>query len=190
MVVVKVAPLVKEVIANDPETVFSLDKPRDSIPNYKESIAHDEFNVLGTPDDGLIFKGWKNVLVGNPQGGVDPNFVPVFVQTEEGTVIELPNTVMDRIILNMSNTLVGIFFSLQPTIEMVRKWTLAKWRLKQSVSVSDMPGALFLFKFTTEEDVVMVLFGCWTYGKSNCKGGKFDLAICNIECRNHQINFA
>ncbi|GLJ23524.1 hypothetical protein SUGI_0445660 [Cryptomeria japonica] len=62
----------------------------------------------------------------------------------------------------MANTLVGKFFSLRPTVEMVRKWVKDKWKLKGSVSVNAMIGALFLFKFTTEEDVALILSGCWS----------------------------
>lgn len=40
-----------------------------------------------------------------------------------------------------------------------------KWKLKGSVSVSAMPGVLFLFIFTIDEDVIMVLTSCWSYGK-------------------------
>ncbi|XP_057839541.1 uncharacterized protein LOC131049493 [Cryptomeria japonica] len=81
----------------------------------------------------------------------------------------------------MANTLVGKLFSLHPTVEMVRKWVKDKWKLKESVSVSAMPGALFLFKFIAEEDVALVLFGCWSYGRNNLslcrwKAG-FDLAF-------------
>lgn len=67
----------------------------------------------------------------------------------------------------MANTLVGKFFSPRPTVEMVRKWVKDKWKLKGSVYVSAMPGALFLFKFTVEEDVALVLSGCWSYGRNN-----------------------
>ncbi|GLJ21101.1 hypothetical protein SUGI_0385660 [Cryptomeria japonica] len=59
----------------------------------------------------------------------------------------------------MANTLVGKFFSLCPTMEMVRKWVKDKWKLKGSVSVSAISEALFLFKFTAEEDVTLVLSG-------------------------------
>ncbi|GLJ54373.1 hypothetical protein SUGI_1167520 [Cryptomeria japonica] len=70
-------------------------------------------------------------------------------------------------VLNMANTLVGKFFSLRPMVEMVRKWVKDKWKLKGSVSVSAMSGTLFLFKFTTEEDVALVLSRCWSYGRNN-----------------------
>ncbi|GLJ44149.1 hypothetical protein SUGI_0920990 [Cryptomeria japonica] len=129
----------KEVTADGQETVMFPNRFGDSIHYSKESVIR----------------------------GVDPNFVPVCIQTREGTTIELPDKVMDHILLNMSTNLVGIFFSLRPTVEMVKKWASNKWRLEGSVSISAMPGALFLSKFTTEEDVVMVLFGCWTYGKCN-----------------------
>ncbi|XP_059066523.1 uncharacterized protein LOC131857812 [Cryptomeria japonica] len=65
----------------------------------------------------------------------------------------------------MANTLVGKFFSMCPTVETVRKWVKDKWKLKGNVSVSTMPGALFLFKFTVEEDVALVLSSCWSYGQ-------------------------
>lgn len=52
-------------------------------------------------------------------------------------------------------------------MEIVRKWVKEKWKLKGSVSVSAMPRALFLFKFTAEEDVSLVLSGCWSYGRNN-----------------------
>ncbi|GLJ53244.1 hypothetical protein SUGI_1134770 [Cryptomeria japonica] len=52
-------------------------------------------------------------------------------------------------------------------MEMVRKWVKDKWKLKGSVSLSAMPDALFLFKFTAEEDVTHVLSGCWSYGRNN-----------------------
>ncbi|XP_057845052.2 uncharacterized protein LOC131054539 [Cryptomeria japonica] len=67
----------------------------------------------------------------------------------------------------MANTLVGKFFYLRPMVEMVRKWVKDKWKLKWSVSVSAMFGALFLFKFTAEEDVALVLSRCWSYGRNN-----------------------
>ncbi|GLJ06853.1 hypothetical protein SUGI_0050310, partial [Cryptomeria japonica] len=104
-------------------------------------------------------KGWKNALVGKSDT-VDPNFVPVYSQSEERTSFELLDVVLDRILQNMTNTLVGKFFSLCPTVEMVQKWVKDKWKLKGSVSVSAMHGALFLFKFTVEEDVAHVLSGC------------------------------
>ncbi|XP_059064473.1 uncharacterized protein LOC131856638 [Cryptomeria japonica] len=66
----------------------------------------------------------------------------------------------------MANTLVGKFFSLRPMVEMVRKWVKDKWKLKGSVSVSAMPGALFLFRFIAEEDVALVLSGCWSYDRN------------------------
>ncbi|GLJ31318.1 hypothetical protein SUGI_0628290 [Cryptomeria japonica] len=66
-------------------------------------------------------KGWKNMSVGNIEI-VDPNIVPVYSQTKEGTSLELPDVVLDCILQNMANTLVGKFFSLRPTVEMVRKW--------------------------------------------------------------------
>ncbi|XP_059076689.1 uncharacterized protein LOC131875963 [Cryptomeria japonica] len=80
----------------------------------------------------------------------------------------------------MTNTLVGKFFSLRPMVEMVRKWVKDKWKLKGSVSISAMLGALFLFKFTVEEDVAHVLSGFWSYGHNNlslyCWKASFDLA--------------
>ncbi|GLJ15662.1 hypothetical protein SUGI_0257630 [Cryptomeria japonica] len=80
----------------------------------------------------------------------------------------------------MANTLVGKFFSLCPMMEIARKWVKDKWKLKGSVSVSAMPGALFLFKFAVEEDVTLVLFGYSSHGRNNLslcrwKAG-FDLA--------------
>ncbi|GLJ40471.1 hypothetical protein SUGI_0833980 [Cryptomeria japonica] len=95
---------------------------------------------------------------------MDPNIVPVYLQTKEGTSLELPSVVLDSILQNMANTLVGKLFSLRPMVEMVRKWVKDKWKLKGSVYVSVMPRSLFLFKFTTEEDVGLVLSGSWSYG--------------------------
>ncbi|GLJ31245.1 hypothetical protein SUGI_0626520 [Cryptomeria japonica] len=150
-----------------PTTRVFLDKPENSIPKLNVYVAQDELKDKGTPVDSTTIKGWKNVLVGSSLGEVGPNLVPACLQTEEGLALDLPDKFLDRILLNMSNTLVGIFFSLCPTMEMVRKWVLAKWKLKGSVSVSVMPGALFLFKFTVEEDVAMVLSSFWTYGRCN-----------------------
>ncbi|XP_057868988.2 uncharacterized protein LOC131075992 [Cryptomeria japonica] len=48
---------------------------------------------------------------------------------------------------------------------MVRRWAKARWKLKGSVDISTMPGGLFLFKFTTKEDLTFVLSGSWAYGK-------------------------
>ncbi|GLJ44052.1 hypothetical protein SUGI_0918830 [Cryptomeria japonica] len=104
-------------------------------------------------------KGWKNMLVGNTKT-VDPNFIPVYSQSEDEMSSEFPNIVLDHILLNMANNLLGKFFSLRPMVEMVRKWVKDIWKLKGSVSVSAMPGALFLFKFTTEKDVTLVLSVC------------------------------
>ncbi|GLJ07912.1 hypothetical protein SUGI_0076830 [Cryptomeria japonica] len=73
---------------------------------------------------------------------------------------ELLDIVLDHILLNMANNLVGKFFSLCPMVEMVRKWVKDIWKLKGSVFVSAMPGSLFLFKFTTEKDVTLVLSIC------------------------------
>ncbi|GLJ37235.1 hypothetical protein SUGI_0755210 [Cryptomeria japonica] len=150
----------KELTADCPKNVVVLDNPMDSIPKPKDSIAHDELKDKRPPIDNTTIKGWKSVLMGKGLGEVDPNVVPVCFQTKEGTTIEFPEKVLDHILLNMNNTLVGKISSLRPTVEMVRKWVLDKWRLKGSVSVSGMPATLFLFKFTIEEDVVMVLSGC------------------------------
>ncbi|GLJ25172.1 hypothetical protein SUGI_0481490 [Cryptomeria japonica] len=111
-------------------------------------------------------KGWKNMLVGNTET-VDPNFVPIYLQTKEGTSFEIPDVVLDHILQNMANTLVGKFFSLHPMVEMVKKWVKDKWKLKGTVFFSAMLGSLFLFKFTIEEDVALVLSGCWSYGQNN-----------------------
>lgn len=111
-----VTPQVKEVTVNGSETTTSPNKPGEPIPKSKDPISHDEEKDKGTPDDGMIVKGWKNVVVGNPQGGVDPNYIHVCVQTKEGTTIEISDTVMDRIMLNMSNTLVGKKFLSNPLL--------------------------------------------------------------------------
>ncbi|GLJ53077.1 hypothetical protein SUGI_1130890 [Cryptomeria japonica] len=118
-------------------------------------------NSLATP---MVFDPIpdKNVLVRNTET-VDPNIILAYLQIEEGMSLELPDIVLDHILQNMANTLVGKIFSLCPMVEMVRKWVKDKWKLKGSVSISVMHGALFLLKFTTEEDVALVLSGCWSY---------------------------
>ncbi|GLJ30867.1 hypothetical protein SUGI_0613630 [Cryptomeria japonica] len=166
-------PLVKEVSANGPKTMVSPVRPVDSIPNSKEFVDNDETTSkatekdTGLPDGDTLVTSWKIVLVGSLQGGVDPNLVPDSIQTKDGTTIVLPDTVMDQIMINVNKSLVGNLFSLRPTVEMVRKWALTKWKLKGSVIVSAMPGALFLFKFTLEDDVLRSLFGFCTYGKNH-----------------------
>ncbi|GLJ55041.1 hypothetical protein SUGI_1181440, partial [Cryptomeria japonica] len=71
------------------------------IPNSKDYVAHDDGRDKGTPVDSMTTKGWKNALVGNSPREVDPNLNLICIQTEEDTTIELPNKIMDRILLNM-----------------------------------------------------------------------------------------
>ncbi|GLJ40209.1 hypothetical protein SUGI_0824850 [Cryptomeria japonica] len=80
----------------------------------------------------MNLKGWKKALV-RKSDTVDPNFVLVYSQSEEGTSFELPDVVLDHILQNMTNILVGKFFSLRPIVEMVQKWVKDKWKLKGSV---------------------------------------------------------
>ncbi|GLJ24065.1 hypothetical protein SUGI_0458820 [Cryptomeria japonica] len=145
-----------------------LESPRDtSVVLIFDPILSVSVVLSSEPSNGNAnLKGWKNALV-EKADTVDPNFVPVYSQSEEGTSFELPNVVLDRILLNMTSTLVGKFFSLCPKVEIVQKWVKDKWKLKGSVSVNAMPDTLFLLKLTIEEDVAHVLSGCWSYGRNN-----------------------
>ncbi|GLJ30424.1 hypothetical protein SUGI_0602190 [Cryptomeria japonica] len=135
------SPPTKELTVNGVETIFLSDKP-------------------GGPSN-EITSNFKFSRGGGPQ------FCPEKSSTKEGTTIVLSDMVMDCIMLNMNNTLVGNFFSLRLNMEMVLKWVATKWNLKGSVFVSAMLRALFLFKIIVEEDVIMVLSGFWAYGKNN-----------------------
>ncbi|XP_059077997.1 uncharacterized protein LOC131876578 [Cryptomeria japonica] len=111
-------------------------------------------------------------MIGNTQAIGEPLPTSKCVQIEEGTAIILSDKVVDKIMSSMTFTLVSKFFSFRPSVDMVRKWAATKWKLKGSVMISAMPRALFLFKFTLKEDMVLILSGYWTYGKhhlSLCK---------------------
>ncbi|GLJ30298.1 hypothetical protein SUGI_0599220 [Cryptomeria japonica] len=144
---------------NNSSSVSSLATPVVSNPIPDVIVVHDKQNITKPPTVNMNLKGWKNVLVGNTKT-VDPNIVLVYSQIEEGMSLELPDVVLDCILQNVADTLVGKFFSLRPTVEMVRKWVKDKWKLKGIAYVSGMHVALFLFKFTVEEDVTLVLSGC------------------------------
>lgn len=84
--------------------------------------------VVQTTEPSVVntnLKGWKNMLVRNSET-VDPNFVLVYSLSKEGTSIELPDIILDCILQNMANNLVGNFFSLRDMVEMVIKWVKDK----------------------------------------------------------------
>lgn len=74
-----------------------------------------------------------------------------------GTNFSIPKAISDRIVLSMENVVVGRFLSFRPTVDMVKRWALTKWNLKGSVEVCTILGGIFLFKFTTMEDLISIL---------------------------------
>lgn len=109
-------------------------------------------------------KCWKSVLTGTRNNSLETIYPEIF-QTKEGTKLFLPETIMDEVSSSLHLALVGRFLAFRLTINMVRRWANARWKLKGSVTISAMPGGLFLFKFMVEEDLIYVLSGTWAYGK-------------------------
>ncbi|XP_059067697.1 uncharacterized protein LOC131858468 [Cryptomeria japonica] len=72
---------------------------------------------------------------------------------------------MDNIASSLHLCLVGRFLAFRPTIDMVKRWAGSRWKIKGSVSVSTMPGGLFLFRFTARKDFIFIMSGSWSYGK-------------------------
>lgn len=107
---------------------------------------------------------WKGALVGNTKSR-SSNLLPKVTAGEDGLEICLPNNIMDNIASSLHLFLVGRFLAFKPTIDMVRRWVGSRWKLKGSVFVSAMPGGLFLFRFTVEEDFIYIMLGSWSYDK-------------------------
>ncbi|XP_057872573.2 uncharacterized protein LOC131078814 [Cryptomeria japonica] len=107
---------------------------------------------------------WKGALVGNSKSEISM-LLPKVTNGEEGLEICLPDSIMDNIASPLHLCLVGRFLAFRPTIDMVRRWAHSRWKIKGSVSVSAMPGGLFLFRFTAEEDFIYIMSGSWSYGK-------------------------
>ena len=108
--------------------------------------------------------GWKNALVGTTKSSpVTEN--PLVTRGQDGPVIALPDSVMDNVTSGLKLCVVGRFVSFRLSIEAVRKWVINKWKVKGNICVSAMPSGLFCFRFTTEDDLQMVLSGTWYFGK-------------------------
>lgn len=119
--------------------------------------------VVAVPSE---VKGWKNVLTNGSQIAKSPSPRPDEEITASGIGFAIPDTVTDRFVSSMENAVVGHFLSFRPMVDMVRRWAMAKWRLKGSVDICAMAGGIFLFKFTTSENLILVLSSSpWVYGK-------------------------
>lgn len=107
--------------------------------------------------------------------GVKPNgkssFPPVTISSvpsSGGVLIYIPDLIVDNNISLMALSLVGNFMDPRPNIETMRDFVKKKWHLKGKVEVTAMPKGFFSFKFSCEEDIVVIHYGGpWVIGKSS-----------------------
>lgn len=133
-------------------------------PNVDSSKKDPKTQEVGPLSREAQANSWKGALLGNSK--LEPQTLqPKVTIGEEGPEICLLDGIMDNIASSLNRCLVGRFLAFRPTIDMVRRWVGSRWKSKGSVFVSAMPGRLFLFKFTTEEDFIHVMSGRWSYGK-------------------------
>ncbi|GLJ37534.1 hypothetical protein SUGI_0762690 [Cryptomeria japonica] len=130
-------------------TPLSADLSKKTVKNNVPSGSSSSKNVEEGKKD--FQSNWKGALLGSTFATLETTLAN-FTQTDEGTKIKLPDSLMDKIAASLHLAIVGCFFSFRPSIDMVRQWAMARWKLKGSVDISVMPrGGYWLSQRANKE---------------------------------------
>ena len=82
--------------------------------------------------------------------------------------IKFPKTIITQEEDWQKLTLVGRFVRIRPSLDVIRRWMIERWCIRNNVELVALPLEFLLFKFRSEEDIQKILdLGPWFLGRKS-----------------------